>query len=112
MEWGSGRAPLGGLFEGSCEIQADSGEPKLCNFGYARGLCRHFPEESAADAVRFSVSAVADGVVRVVWILEKAHAPLEHGLLEYRESSREFAEPLTGVIGLQARVFVENYLER
>lgn len=111
MEWSVGRAPLGGMFQGECEKRG-TGEARLCNFGYARGRCRHFPDESGADAVRFSVAGNADGVVQVVWILEKDHAPLDHGVLEYRESSREFVHAPEGVLGVQARVFVENYLRR
>jgi hypothetical protein len=112
MKWGSGRAPLGGLFEGECEIALGAGEAKLCNFGYARGLCASFPEATVADAVRFSVAGSLDGVVKMVWILEKDHAPLEHGFLEYRESTGEFVEAAEGVLGDQARAFVENYLGR
>jgi hypothetical protein len=110
MEWSVGRAPLGGTFHGECEISRGASDPKLCNFGYARGLCAHFPDESTADAVRFSVIGNEDGVLRVVWILEKDHAPIEHGVLEYRESSREFIEAPVGVLSVQARIFVENYL--
>ena len=112
MEWGSVRAPLGGVFEGECEMERGAGEPRLCNFGYARGLCASFPENAVADAVRFSVSGSSDGVVKVVWILEKDHAPVEHGALEYRESTGEFVEAPEGVLGAQARVFVENYSGR
>jgi len=111
MEWSSGRAPLGGMFEGACE-QHGTGAARLCNFGYARGLCIHFPEDSAADAVRFSVDGSAGGVLRLIWILEKDHAPLEHGVLEYRESSGEFVAAPEGVLAIQARVFLENYLRR
>jgi len=112
MEWNSGRAPLGGLFHGECEIERGAGDARLCNFGYARGLCASFPEATVADAVRFSVSGSSEGVVKLVWILEKDHAPVEHGFLEYRESTGEFVEMPEGVLGEQARVFVENYLRR
>ena len=112
MEWGSGRAPLGGLFEGECERERGAGEARLCNFGYARGLCASFPEATVADAVRFSVLGSGDGVVRVVWIFEKDHAPMEHGYLEYRESAGAFVKAPEGVLGAQARAFVENYLGR
>jgi hypothetical protein len=111
MEWSSGRAPLGGMFHGECE-RGGPGDAKLCNFGYARGLCSHFPDGPVADAVRFSVAGSEDGVVRLIWILEKDHAPLEHGVLEFRESSREFVEAPPGVLGVQARTFLENYLRR
>ena len=106
-EWGSGRAPLGGIFEGSCERNG-VGDARLCNFGYARGLCAHFP--GGVDAVRFSVAGITDGVVKLVWILEKDHAPVEHGVLEYLESTRGFVAAPEGVLEAQARVFLENYL--
>jgi hypothetical protein len=111
MEWSTGRAPLGAIFEGECERRG-AGEPRLCNFGYARGLCAEFPAASAADAVRFSVSGKAGGIVKIVWILEKDHAPLEHGSLEYAESTGAFEVEPSGVLAVQARVFVENYLRR
>lgn len=111
-EWSYGRAPLGGLFHGDCDRQSGAGEPQLCNFGYARGSCRHFPDDAMADAVRFSVSGTERGVLCVVWVLERDHAPMEHGTLEYRESTREFVEPPQGVLAVQARAFVENYLRR
>jgi hypothetical protein len=109
-DWGSGRAPLGGIFEGECEIEPTAGEPHLCNFGYARGACRHFPEATTADAVRFSVAGSEGDSIRIVWILEKDHAPLEHGIIEFRESTREFVDAPKGAMGVQARVFIETLL--
>jgi hypothetical protein len=50
--------------------------------------------------------------VSLVWILEKDHAPVEHGFLEYAESTGSFAVEPAGVLAVQARVFVENYLRR
>lgn len=113
MEWSSGRAPLGGTYHGECDLAGGAGEPRLCNFGYARGSCAHFPQSSAVDAVRFSVDGSADGQVRLIWILEKDHAPVEHGVLEYRESTKEFLEsPPGNVLATQARIFLKNYLRR
>jgi hypothetical protein len=111
LEWTSGRAPLGAIFEGECE-QGGTAAARFCNFGYARGSCAEFPEGQAADAVRFSVSGSHDGMVKIVWILEKDHAPVEHGLLEYGESTRAFVVEPAGVLAVQARVFIENYLRR
>jgi hypothetical protein len=111
IEWSSGRAPLGAIFEGECE-HGGTAEIRFCNFGYARGLCAEFPDGSAADALRFSVSGRAGGIVRIVWILEKDHAPLEHGFLEYAESTGIFVAEPAGVMAIQARVFIENYLRR
>jgi len=109
LEWSSGRAPLGAIFEGECE-RGGTGEARFCNFGYARGLCAEFPDGSMADAVRFSVIGTTQGIVRMIWILEKDHAPIEHGFLEYAESTRGFVAEPAGVLAIQARVFIENYL--
>jgi hypothetical protein len=111
VEWTGGRAPLGAIFEGECERHG-TGEARFCNFGYARGLCAEFPDDTAADAVRFSVTGSVEGVVKLVWILEKDHAPVEHGFLEYTQSTGAFVAEPAGVMGVQARVFVENYLRR
>src|SRR5579863_6455989 len=111
IEWSTGRAPLGAIFEGVCE-RGGAGDARFCNFGYARGLCPEFPDGSVADAVRFSVSGNADGIVKIVWILEKDHAPVEHGLLEYTKSTGAFVAEPADILAAQARVFVENYLRR
>ena len=37
---------------------------------------------------------------------------MEHGVFEYRESTSEFVDAPEGVLGVQARVFLENYLQR
>lgn len=103
--------PLGAMFEGECQY-GGLGEPRLCNFGYARGLCAEFPDAAPADAVRFSVSGNEGGVLTLVWILERDHAPLNHGLLKYTESTGEFAATPDGLLAEQARVFIENYLRR
>ena len=111
MEWSSGRAPLGAIFEGECERRGTAAA-RYCNFGYARGSCAEFPDEAAVDAVRFSVSGNANGIVKIVWIFEKDHAPVEHGFLEYAESTGVFVAEPAGTLGIQARIFVENYLRR
>ena len=111
MEWSSGRAPLGAIFEGECE-RSGTAEARFCNFGYARGLCADFPDWSAADAVRFSVSGNADGIVKIVWIFERDHSPVEHGFLEYSELKGAFVAEPVGVLAVQAKVFIENYLRR
>ncbi|MEP6961151.1 MAG: hypothetical protein ABI995_03685 [Acidobacteriota bacterium] len=107
------RAPLGELFAGECR----AGEPapadhESCNFGYARGNCSRFPADAATpDAVRFSVTSESGSGLRVTYVLEKDHAPVEHGSIEYDSISGQ----LTGAEGLleqQARVFVKNHLRR
>ena len=104
------RLPLGDAYGGSCHARASSPfEPteeiqrELCNCGYARRRCSHFPDNGAADAVRFSVTGDQDGRVTLVYILEKDHAPMEHGLMDYDTTGAP--EPLAS----QARAFIESY---
>jgi hypothetical protein len=92
------RAPLGALCAGECHA-GDSPQPAdhdRCNFGYARGLCERFPADGGADAVRFA--AHPEGVL---YVLERDHAPLEHGILRFREETR----PL---LVAQARIFLKT----
>ena len=97
------RLPLGDAWGGECTVQgaeqpAESIQREVCNCGYARGRCEHFPADTAADAVRFSMGA--DG--RLIYIFEKDHAPLEHGDIEAATDPRE---PLASL----ARAFSESY---
>jgi hypothetical protein len=107
--------PLGDPWGGTCHARADDiVEPpdlqqrELCNCGYARTRCDRFPGGSAADAVRFSIISDTGGSVRLVYIIEKDHAPASHGVLEFPESGE-----ITGVSNLlahQAKAFLESYL--
>jgi hypothetical protein len=113
------RQPLGDPYAGLCHaVPSAPFEPpepvlrRFCNCGYARGLCRHFPDSHPADAVRFSVTADHENDhVKLVYIIEQYHAPLEYGPLEYAGGiwvGLEPSEPLAS----QARAFAENYLSR
>ncbi len=85
----------------------------LCNCGYARGRCDQFPAASAADAVRFSVVTGDAAAVRLVYILEKNHAPVEHGTINFAIRESEFIErPPNVILGAQARAFLESHLAR
>jgi hypothetical protein len=94
------RLPLGDAWSGFC-LASGSFEPpesvqrELCNCGYARGRCAYFPDESAADAVRFAQGA---GTSNLIYILEKDHAPVAFG--EFREAEHGAA------IVAQARAFM------
>jgi hypothetical protein len=97
------RLPLGDAWAGECtaectEQPAESIQREVCNCGYARGRCEHFPAGVEADAVRFSMGA--DG--RLIYIFEKDHAPLEHGDID---AATELREPLASL----ARAFRESY---
>jgi hypothetical protein len=108
------RMPLGDTYAGVCSAVPDAPsappEPRqreLCNRGYARGQCDRFPEEAPADAVRFSIIGEDNGRIQLLYVLERDHAPLEHGPLE-------FAGTLQGaggreVLAAQARAFVASY---
>jgi len=107
------RLPLGDACFGSCNspsgaphIPPEEHQRELCNRGYARGLCRHFPVSSGADAVRFSVTDDRGGCLRVVYVFEKDHAPLSHGVLEFPA-----AAPAADLLFRQARAFVDSYLK-
>lgn len=99
--WSQGRAPLGGIFEGEC-ARGGACQAGLCNFGYARGVCASFPADAAADAIRFSMRDD-----RLVWILERDHAPVGHGVLELKDSGA-----LEDPMAAQVRVFLEAYQRR
>jgi hypothetical protein len=98
------RLPLGDAWGGECtasgavEPPDESQQRGLCNSGYARGRCGHFPDGGEADAVRFSVGVDE----RLIYILEKDHAPIEHGEID---SATDPREPLASL----ARAFRESY---
>jgi hypothetical protein len=49
----------------------------------------------------------------VVYVVEKEHAPVEHGTLEYAvEDARLDGAYLSEVLAQQARAFLESYLSR
>ncbi len=114
------RFPLGDPFGGACHAHpADIIEPpeahqrELCNCGYARGRCDRFPGDGAADAVRFSITDETPAKVALVYVVEKDHAPAEHGTLEYAiDDARLEGPPISNVLMQQARAFLESYQRR
>jgi len=114
------RMPLGDPYRGACHVRpAEIFEPPeisqrdLCNCGYARGRCANFPDDSAADAVRFSITGDAGARVQLVYIIERNHAPAEFGSLAYAVDEARFVEAHPSeLLSAQARAFVESYLMR
>jgi hypothetical protein len=114
------KLPLGDAYTGTC--QADAGGPvepgfamlkDLCNLGYARGRCEHFPQDAGADAVRFTIAKHDAGVIRIQWVREKDHHPLDHGLLDYSLGGRSFTgTSLDDGVLRQAEAYVASYLRR
>jgi hypothetical protein len=113
------RLPLGDAYRGVCHARsqdlfdpAEADQRDLCNSGYARGRCGRLPAD-APDAVRFSVIGDASGRVRITWVIEKDHSPLEFGTLEYAEgklASENFST--TPLLTAQATAFIRSYLDR
>jgi hypothetical protein len=81
-----------------------------CNVGYARRRCSHFPDSSPADAIRFAVSGDSPGLIRIQYVVEKDHSPVEHGVLEYA-AGRFLDSACPDAVQRQARAFVEAHLE-
>ncbi|MCX6623524.1 MAG: hypothetical protein NTY38_21150 [Acidobacteria bacterium] len=104
MTWPAApRTPWGAPYEGLCQAGEagfrpdEETERELCNFGYARGRCRHYPGGpggAEADAVRFDGGR---------YILEKDYGPLCAGGIEALEDPR---------LRRQAAVFLENLNHR
>jgi hypothetical protein len=98
------RLPLGAAYSGVCRARAgveyeppEDHQRELCNCGYARGRCSDFPADATADAVRFSVTGE-----RIVYVFEKDHAPVRHGVVELLGTSAE-----DELLESQARAFAE-----
>jgi hypothetical protein len=114
----SPRVSLGDAYRGVCTASPmepfieppEAAQRDLCNCGYARGRCDRFPGGEAVDAVRFSVISHADGRVRMIYVMEKNHAPHGHGVLEFPDGDLPSAE--TQILTRQACAFVESYLRR
>ena len=121
LAWPSApKLPLGDAYTGVCG--AEAGNPidpviavqrDLCNLGYARGRCSHFPDADVADAVRFAVARDDAGLIGISWVVEKDHHPLAHGPLEYSVASAAFVTPQsTEAVRRLAAAYVASYLRR
>jgi hypothetical protein len=127
------RLPLGGGWSGHCTAPGHEGETpsqqvleKLCNLGYA-GSCGWTPHQRAWDAVRFAVSApsaisglgesrtaetgIPSRIVRLRYVCERNHLPVEHGDLEFDLPRAIWLRP-HGDVRLQkmAECFLDSYL--
>lgn len=113
--------PLGGAWQGRCTAptgSSSSPDPpalrSLCNIGYARGACPHFPGGGTADAVRFTITADYDDAVLLAYVIESGHYPAAHGPLAWSRAAGRFEElpPLPALLSAQARAYVTSYLRR
>lgn len=114
------RLPLGDPFHGMCLVNPTrEARPEMdtlrhyCNLGYARGKCARFPEVAGPDAVRFMVAGDRDGIVKLQYVVEKDHAPFEHGPLEYSLAEQRFLVTHSNeLLRRQAQAYVESYVRR
>ncbi|HEY3740716.1 MAG TPA: hypothetical protein VGL53_12775 [Bryobacteraceae bacterium] len=112
---GPRRVPLGEPYRGGCSRTPLPIDPRdqagVCNFGYARGRCSHFPpSESTPDAIRFSISGSDSlGHIDLIWITEIEHAPAAFGLTRWVDGS--FEPDVPAAYRILARAFLESYLK-
>ena len=114
------RMPLGDTWSGTCH--ADAASPftpdenalsHLCNMGYARRTCSHFPEKQMCDAVRFLIVSDRDQMIHVAYAMERDHHPDAHGTLTYSRVLSVFTgDAATPWLEHQARAYVMSYLRR
>jgi hypothetical protein len=90
------RLPLGCGWRGHCTAPGHENETpasdvleSFCNLGYASG-CSWAPQDRAWDAVRFAVVAPTEvddrresTGIRVIYVCERNHRPVERGELEF-----------------------------
>ena len=114
------RLPLGDPYHGMCLVNPTrETRPDMetlrqyCNLGYARGKCPHFPKDSSADAVRFMVARDQDTLLKLQYVVEKDHSPLEHGPLEYSLDGKRFLVGHSSeLLRRQAQAYAESYQRR
>lgn len=112
--------PLGDSWAGVCRaVPGENCAPDetavrpLCNLGYARGQCRRFPSEAAADAVRFTIRHDDGRSLHLYYVLERDHHPFAHGPLVYSLPAAALTPaPSDPVLNRQAEAYVASYLRR
>jgi hypothetical protein len=114
------RLPLGDPYSGVCRVDpARDWTPdqntlrECCNLGYARRRCPRFPRGGGPDALRFSVVDDEEGTLRIFYVAEQEHSPVEHGTIEYAVATNRFLNGDTSeTFQKQARAYAESYLRR
>ena len=112
------RLPLGDAFAGECRAQDNAFQPdeervrQVCNLGYGRGRCDRFPQDAAADAVRFNLTEDAGALIRIQFVYEKDCWPRDHGQLNCENGRVASNGSGDALLERQAAAFVESYLRR
>ncbi|MGA8867969.1 MAG: hypothetical protein WB510_13420 [Candidatus Sulfotelmatobacter sp.] len=124
------RLPLGCGWRGLCAAPGHQGEvpsqeelQEFCNLGYAE-RCTRLPQERPWDAVRFAIvplrtrdpeSDGGDGRsrVRLRYVCERRHRPVEHGTLEFDVAASHWVQRhADGRVQQMAECFLAEYLNR
>lgn len=127
------RLPLGAGWRGHCTSPGHEGElpqqdilEAFCNLGYA-DCCAWAPRERSWDAVRFAVSAPPEGgkprvgagskvaahVLRLRYVCERDHRPVESGDLEFDLPRAIWLQRHNDLrVQKMAECFLESYLTK
>ena len=113
------RLPLGAGWSGTCTAPGHDGASPTadeltsgCNIGYANS-CGRLPAERHADAVRFAMGAERDGLLRVLFVCERAYLPASYGELLYDKVHGRWAKPHhEPCLQHMAECYVQVQLER
>ena len=125
------RLPLGCGWSGHCTAPGHEGETpgkeelESCNLGYAES-CVRLPRDRAWDAVRFALLAsgepkardnekdmTATRVVRLKYVCERRHLPVEYGSLEFDPAAEQWLLKHDDErVQKMAECFLESYLRR
>jgi hypothetical protein len=112
--------PLGDTWSGTCHADEaslftpdETALSELCNMGYARRTCSHFPEKQTCDAVRFLIVSDRDQIIHIAYAMERDHHPETHGTLAYSRVQGVFTgDAANPQLEHQARAYVVSYLRR
>jgi hypothetical protein len=99
----------------------------FCNLGYADG-CGWVPRERAWDAVRFAISSppeagkgrvsgkvgvVPSSLIRVRYVCESNHRPVEHGALEFDLTHATWVQHHSDArVQKMAECFLDSYMRK
>jgi hypothetical protein len=107
------RLPLGAGWTGHCRASGQERTPsdahirEFCNLGYATS-CPHLPPQRDWDAVRFSMARVGKEQIAICFVCELAHAPVEHGKLNFDLASETWLNPHSDP---RVQTLANSYLE-
>jgi hypothetical protein len=120
------RLPLGCGWTGHCSAPQHENETPpqhvveaFCNLGYATG-CAWAPNDRKWDAVRFAFSARrkdTEGdfsrVIRICYVCERNHLPVEHGDLRFDAQQGKWVKPHADLrLQKMAECFLKSRMEK